>query len=114
MHYYLCPRCNFKIAGKKRLCTTCGYRMPKPDSTDDSASGAKNAKRGSIFSRFFGVNSDDNKQTEGGQEKPALSQGLPLEDRFDLVVFLFEQKNYSLQQKFVKTKGKHIASLLPK
>lgn len=47
--------------------------MPKPESADDSVSGVKSAKRNSIFSRFFGVNSDDNKGTEQGQEKPALS-----------------------------------------
>ncbi len=73
MHYYLCPRCNFKIAGKKRLCTTCGYRIPKPESNDDVASGAKSMKRNSVFSKLFGFRPDDNKSTESGQEKPALS-----------------------------------------
>lgn len=74
MNYYICPKCNFKMAGKTRLCSTCGYKIPKPERVDDSASSVKkNVKRGSIFSRFFGVNADDNKATEGGQEKPALS-----------------------------------------
>lgn len=74
MHYYLCPRCNFKIAEKKRLCTTCGYRIPKPESVDqsESASGTGAAKRSNILSRFFGVRAEENKSGESGQEKPAL------------------------------------------
>lgn len=73
MHYYLCPRCNFKIAEKKRLCTTCGFRIPKPEAVDDGVSGVQSSKRGSFFSRFFGMRPEDNNSAESGKEKPALS-----------------------------------------
>ena len=30
MHYYFCPRCNFRMMATKPLCPTCGHKIPRP------------------------------------------------------------------------------------
>jgi hypothetical protein len=71
MQYYLCPRCQFRIAANKHVCATCGLNIASQKST---ASGAENngdqkASKSNLFSKFLKM---DRRPKEATQEKPAL------------------------------------------
>lgn len=72
MQYFLCPNCKFKMAGKTRLCSTCGYQMPRNNSASGVTEVKETKKKASFMARFFGLGSDDQQSSEGGAEKPAL------------------------------------------
>jgi hypothetical protein len=68
MSYYLCPRCQFQVAAKKNVCTTCGFDMLALKNAQPKAGDEQNAKP-SVWERMFG----SDKRKEAGSEKPALS-----------------------------------------
>jgi predicted amidophosphoribosyltransferase len=72
MQYYLCPRCQFKIAQNKHVCQTCGLNMtayansaaPEQD-VENSRPAVKN-----VWAKVLGLTG---RSKESAQEKPALS-----------------------------------------
>lgn len=71
MQYYLCPRCQFRIAANKKVCTTCGFNLAAlknaAPSEDVSETGSK-APKTAFWSKYLGQQSNK----ESAQEKPAL------------------------------------------
>lgn len=71
MQYYLCPRCQFRIAANKQRCNTCGFNMA---SLKSSAPAEEQAPTGNLpktaFWSKFGMQPANK---EKAQEKPALS-----------------------------------------
>jgi hypothetical protein len=72
MQYYLCPRCKFKIAANKHVCTTCGLNVSAYNSTVGGEQTDKDAKpaKSNVWARMMRLDSRPSK--ESGQEKPAL------------------------------------------
>jgi hypothetical protein len=72
MQYYLCPRCNFRVAQNKHVCQTCGLNITAYNSTIASEQDAAPSKPASknVWARVLGL---DGRRKDGGQEKPALS-----------------------------------------
>lgn len=60
------------MAAKKRLCNTCGFRIPTTDTNSEIITTARVVKRTSFWSKFLGVNDEQNQKDASGQEKPAL------------------------------------------
>lgn len=71
MQYYLCPRCQFKIAANKHVCATCGLNIASQRSTAGSAENTveQKAPKSNVFSKFLKM---DRRPKEATQEKPAL------------------------------------------
>jgi hypothetical protein len=72
MQYYLCPRCNFRVAQNKHVCQTCGLNVNAYNSTianEQDATVSKPASK-NVWARVLGL---DGRRTDGGHEKPALS-----------------------------------------
>ena len=73
MQYFLCPRCQFRVAANKHSCSTCGYKMP---STSAASGGTNGAERTTTltnpFAKLLGFAGGD-KQKETGSEKPVLN-----------------------------------------
>jgi hypothetical protein len=72
MQYYLCPRCNFRVAQNKHVCQTCGLNVNAYNSTIAGEQDATTSKPASknVWARVLGL---DGRRKDGGQEKPALS-----------------------------------------
>jgi len=67
MHYYLCPRCQFRIAENKKVCPTCGFNfasMKNSQSSPEEHSAPKT--KTALWSKVLGLSK------ESGKEKPAL------------------------------------------
>lgn len=76
MHYILCPRCHFRVALNKHLCSTCGYNLSTANNArgvnEELGQGAK-AKRGDNFwAKFFGLEPPDDDRKDPTKEEPAL------------------------------------------
>ena len=69
MQYYLCPRCQFRIAANKHVCATCGFHVPVQRSTASGAETEQKASKTNVFSKFLKM---DRRAKESTQEKPAL------------------------------------------
>lgn len=76
MNYYLCPRCQFRVAANAHICKICGYVAPavstSRDGKDANASFKETSKARS-WTRFLGLDSANAQPKETGKEKPALS-----------------------------------------
>lgn len=70
MQYFLCPRCNFKVPGNRRSCTTCGYEVPKaaPSNTVVEEDSKTLNRKTSVWSKVLGFNQQEAKR----DENPAL------------------------------------------
>lgn len=72
MQYYLCPRCQFRVAANKQVCTTCGFNIASLKNNQaavvEQAPVTKVAKNG-FFSKFMGAQPSTKEPRE---EKPAL------------------------------------------
>ncbi len=71
MQYYLCPRCQFRIAANKHVCTTCGFNMSSLKNTsavEEQTSPVKMPKT-AFWSKYLGIQPANK---EPAQEKPAL------------------------------------------
>lgn len=69
MQYFLCPRCNFKVPGNRRSCTTCGYEVPKAAGNASVQEDTQAlTKKSSVWSKFLGFSQADAKR----DENPAL------------------------------------------
>jgi hypothetical protein len=70
MQYYLCPRCQFKIAAKKNVCTTCGFNMSslKSSAPVEEQSTPSTMPKTAFWSKYIGIQP----AKEPSQEKPAL------------------------------------------
>lgn len=69
MQYYLCPRCQFRVAATKKVCHTCGFDISTLKSAEADQAAAGKAPKSMFWSKIFGQ--DRNKETT--TEKPALS-----------------------------------------
>ena len=71
MQYYLCPRCQFRIAGNKHVCGTCGLNVAAHKSTISGVNEEAEAApaKANMFSKFLKLDARRSKET---QEKPAL------------------------------------------
>lgn len=69
MQYYLCPRCQFRIAANKHVCATCGFHVPSQRSTAGGADSEQKTAKSNVFSKFLKM---DRRPKETTQEKPAL------------------------------------------
>ena len=71
MHYYLCPRCKFRVAINKHVCPTCGYSFPSSKSGKDGGESETKSAKGGFFSKLF-HSSESAEQKESAKENPAL------------------------------------------
>ncbi len=70
MQYYLCPRCQFRIAANKQRCNTCGFNMSSLKNSvpaEEQTTPSKMPK--TAFWSRFGMQPA---KQEPAQEKPAL------------------------------------------
>lgn len=75
MHYMLCPRCKFRVALNKHMCSTCGYVVPPPSSVravSDELGPMPKAQKGGFWAKFFGLEPQVDEHTEPPHEEPAL------------------------------------------
>jgi predicted amidophosphoribosyltransferase len=64
MQYYLCPRCQFRVAENKKVCSTCGFNfasLKHGQSSAEEPSAAPKTKT-ALWSKVLGLS----------KEKPAL------------------------------------------
>lgn len=70
MQYYLCPRCQFRIAANKQRCNTCGFNMASLKTAAPAEEQTQPSKMPkTAFWSKFGMQSTNK---EPAQEKPAL------------------------------------------
>lgn len=70
MQYYLCPRCQFRIAAKKNVCTTCGFNLASLKTSaplEDAETTPAKLPKTAFWSKYLGQSNKD-----PAQEKPAL------------------------------------------
>jgi len=76
MNYYLCPRCKFRIASTKYVCSTCGFKVP-PVHHDTKSEADERAPvavvKVSFLSKLFNLDASRNKVVETPADKPLLS-----------------------------------------
>jgi DNA-directed RNA polymerase subunit RPC12/RpoP len=76
MNYYLCPRCQFRIASTKYVCSTCGFKVA-PVHHDTKREVVEPAPltvvRVSFLSKLFNLDANRHKAVEAPAEKPLLS-----------------------------------------
>ena len=63
MQYILCPRCQFRVAENKKVCTTCGFNfatLKQAQSAEESTTAPKT--KTALWSKVLGLS----------KEKPAL------------------------------------------
>jgi hypothetical protein len=72
MQYYLCPRCQFRVAINKNVCHTCGFSMSSLKNSQNNAEQSSTAEpttKTAVWAKFLGLSGP---RKETGKEKPAL------------------------------------------
>ncbi|MGD9684627.1 MAG: hypothetical protein AB7W16_25970 [Candidatus Obscuribacterales bacterium] len=59
------------MPAKKRLCQTCGYKIPAADTGAEDLSTSRTVKKATFWSRLMG-SAEPKTAESSGQEKPAL------------------------------------------
>lgn len=74
MHYYFCPRCNFRMMAAKHLCPTCGYKIPRQTKKTKINNEALAKPINSFWSKLikWDFAASTVEQAEPTQEKPAI------------------------------------------
>jgi DNA-directed RNA polymerase subunit RPC12/RpoP len=73
MNYYLCPRCKFRIASSKYICSTCGFKvLPASDTKSGVSDDSHKAAKPNLLGKIFNVEQRANKPSDSAAEKPVL------------------------------------------
>jgi DNA-directed RNA polymerase subunit RPC12/RpoP len=73
MNYYLCPRCKFRVASSKYICSTCGFKVPPASDTKSGVSDIpQKVAKSSFIGKLFNAEQRPNKSSDSTAEKPVL------------------------------------------